>query len=292
MTLLIERAPQTAQATAISVMAIGSAAGAALCGLIATMVVPQFGWRAMFVIGGLLPFVLLPLVRIALPGDDRTVGGGPDRPAPTSGAPRRASLFAQGRWTTTLVLWAAFFLFAMPLFFLIAWLPSIGRDHGFTTGQAASATALFHLSGAIGAIVAGRLVDRIGRPAVIPIAIGAVIAVLALSQAPNGSSFLAASALSGFLVMGIQAPLCIITGESYPAAIRGLGVGSGLGVMRIGAAVSPWIGGVLMDAGLGPRSLLLLAGACVALDGTIVSLLALRTTELPLRRRQREPGRG
>src|ERR1700716_1550516 len=62
-----EFSPHRRRATMVMIMFCGFSAGAALGGLLAAVLIPQFGWRAVFVVGGAAPLLLLPILALRLP---------------------------------------------------------------------------------------------------------------------------------------------------------------------------------------------------------------------------------
>src|SRR5436305_3585447 len=57
-----EFSPHRRRATMVMVMFCGFSLGAALGGLLAAALIPQFGWRSVFVVGGAAPLLLLPII--------------------------------------------------------------------------------------------------------------------------------------------------------------------------------------------------------------------------------------
>jgi AAHS family 4-hydroxybenzoate transporter-like MFS transporter len=65
-------------------MFCGFSVGAALGGLLAAALIPQFGWRSVFVVGGVVPLLLVPILAQLLPESVRFLvltGRGPQRVA-------------------------------------------------------------------------------------------------------------------------------------------------------------------------------------------------------------------
>src|SRR5258705_3955008 len=52
--------PRRRRATMVMIMFCGCSVGAVLFGLLARAVIPQFGWRSVFVVGGVAPLLLVP----------------------------------------------------------------------------------------------------------------------------------------------------------------------------------------------------------------------------------------
>src|ERR1700675_4845458 len=65
--LTCEFSPRRRRATMVMIMFCGFSAGAALGGLLAAALIPQFGWRSVFVVGGLAPLLLVPILALRLP---------------------------------------------------------------------------------------------------------------------------------------------------------------------------------------------------------------------------------
>jgi AAHS family 4-hydroxybenzoate transporter-like MFS transporter len=59
--------PRRRRSTMVMIMFCGFSIGAALGGLLAAALIPQFGWRSVFVIGGVAPLLLVPILMVRLP---------------------------------------------------------------------------------------------------------------------------------------------------------------------------------------------------------------------------------
>ena len=62
-----EFSPHRRRATMVMIMFCGFSIGAALGGLLAAALIPQFGWRSVFVVGGVAPLLLVPILALRLP---------------------------------------------------------------------------------------------------------------------------------------------------------------------------------------------------------------------------------
>src|SRR5262249_38389556 len=65
--LVSDLAPPTAQGRLVILMAAGIPIGFTLGGLLASQLVPSFGWPAIFLLGGVLPLAMVPLLALRLP---------------------------------------------------------------------------------------------------------------------------------------------------------------------------------------------------------------------------------
>src|SRR4051812_47030989 len=80
--LTSEFSPHRRRATMVMTMFCGFSIGAALGGLLAAALIPQFGWRSVFLIGGVAPLLLVPILALKLPESVRFLtlaGEAPER---------------------------------------------------------------------------------------------------------------------------------------------------------------------------------------------------------------------
>ena len=136
----------------------GISLGAIAAGIAATQLVAPFGWRAMFVVGGVLPLVLAALLASGLPESIRFAGADREparrseavccaRSSPTwrpdddveivshhahAGRATVLDLFTDGRGVATLCLWVAFFMSLLNVYLAINWLPTSLEGFGLT----------------------------------------------------------------------------------------------------------------------------------------------------------------
>ncbi len=286
--LTSEYGPARLRATLVTVMFCGFPLGSTIGGLISTGLIANYGWESVFLVGGVLPLLLLPVLYFLLPESVRflVAKGAPEaKIAPIvkkidanasvaefieglkheqSSAAKGFSvfqLFREGRTPVTLLLWVAFFMNLLVMYFLVNWLPTLLKGAGLPLSMAILSTAILNLGGVVGAIALGRMIDRFSPYIVLGTAYAASAAFIALLAfgGTNLTVLLVGAALSGFGVVGAQIGCNALTAAVYPTNIRATGVGWALGVGRIGAIVGPLVGGVLLGAGWTPQSLILLA---------------------------------
>jgi AAHS family 4-hydroxybenzoate transporter-like MFS transporter len=259
-----------------------------------------------FVLGGVLPVILLPVLWLALPESARFLAMRQDAEArlgpiltridPSLApsifiaqvrgeAPDRTrqhfpviELFHEGRGRTTVLLWLAFFMNLLVMYFLVNWLPSLLRGLGLPLSIAIISTAVLNLGGVVGAIVLGRLIDK-REPALIlglAYAASALFIVMVAYAGANVALLLAGAALAGFGVVGGQIGLNAVAASTYPTAVRATGVGWALGVGRIGSIVGPVAGGALLALGWTSQQLILTAVIPALIAAIAVFLLRKR----------------
>jgi AAHS family 3-hydroxyphenylpropionic acid transporter len=214
-------------------------------------------WRVIFIVGGVIPLILAPLMAIGLPesAEFQRV-----RQAPQ--ALRTGSFFAlfdESRALRTLLLWAAFFLELLLLYLLLNWLPTLLVSDGFTRVQAAGAQIGFNLGGVFSAVLIGYLLGgRLRNVGVIVIFVVLPILLVSLAKLPAEYSLIASAVfLLGAAVLAAQAYLYATAPNTYPTQVRGVGVGIAVAMGRIGSIVGPKLGGRLKAMGHGPSQLLM-----------------------------------
>src|SRR3984885_3279154 len=142
--------PRRRRATMVMIMFCGFSVGAALGGFLAAALIPAFGWRAVFLLGGAVPLLLLPVLAIQLPESVRFLVLAGRTPLRVAGLLRSINpdiqvepstkfivhepalaglpvlhLFRGGRTAVTLLLWVVFFMSLLDLYFLSNWLPTV-----------------------------------------------------------------------------------------------------------------------------------------------------------------------
>jgi MFS transporter, AAHS family, 4-hydroxybenzoate transporter len=301
--LTSEFSPHRRRATMVMAMFVGFSVGAALGGLIAAALIPAFGWRSIFLIGGIAPLILVPFLALRLPESVRFLAltGQADarvaelltRVAPSAGFPAVARfgvheaklaglpvahLFSEGRTWATLVLWVVFFMSLLDLYLLSNWLPTVLNDLGASVSMAAAVGAMLQVGGVVGTFALGQFIDRFSFRALSLTYLFAAFAVAAVGFSGQ-SIVLAAIAIfcAGFCIVGGQIASNALAATYYPTMMRSTGVGWALGIGRIGSIVGPLIGGVMLARQVGADSLFL-AAAVPALIASLAAFALARIT--------------
>jgi AAHS family 3-hydroxyphenylpropionic acid transporter len=223
--------------------------GMPLGGAVASAVVlglPPGHWRWLFLIGGAAPLVIAPLMAVVLPG-----GRPPGAQAAQAEPGRIADLFADGRLSRTLILWLGFFVATLTLHLLLSWLPLLLQGRGLSKGDAALAQFAFNAGGAVAALIAGLGLDSRWRPLSVAFSVVAIPAALLLvANAPAQVAGMAAFALLlGGGILAAQVILYSVAGGLYAPNLRGTGIGSAIGVGRLGSLAGPTLAAMLLSAG-------------------------------------------
>ncbi len=298
--LVGEYTPRRLRVLMILVVTNGFNFGAMLGGFIAASMVPNFGWRSVFYVGGIIPLVIGILMILCLPESlqflvlrgkasakvaswikriDKTanVDGNTHfivREQKGKGVPI-FHLFSEGRAVGTLLLWVINFMNLLNLYFLAGWLPTIvSSSYSLRTSQLV-ATAL-QIGGVIGTFVFSWLIGRLGFIPVLSTAFFTACVSVALIGQPALSLVLLFGVvfIAGFCIVGGQGAINALAASYYPTDLRSTGVGSGLGVGRVGGIVGPYVAGALVGAAWTPREIFY-AAAIPALISAI-TMLSLR----------------
>jgi MFS transporter, AAHS family, 4-hydroxybenzoate transporter len=307
MALAGEYSPRRIRVTLMMIVSCGFTIGGVIGGLITASLIPHFGWRAVFFVGGAIPFVLGMLMWLALPesiqflifrkGDAEHIRRSLARIAPAVAIPAGhvfevaeekprgvpfIELFKDGRARVTLLLWIVNFANLLDMYFLSNWLPTVVREAGYTTSVAVYAGTALWGGGVIGTLALGRIIDRIGFTRVLITTFMLAIVTIAAIGNPTvlvsvGALFLSIF-LTGFSIIGGQPALNALAATYYPTALRSTGIGWSLGIGRIGSVVGPVLGGTLMHLQWSSASLFLAAAvpACVSLAGVFAMQLSMR----------------
>ena len=285
--LTSEFSPHRRRATMVMAMFCGFSVGAALGGLLAAALIPAFGWRSVFLLGGAAPLALaLGLIRY-LPESVRFMAltespGGRiaallAQISPTSRFPvvarfgarevalaglPVAHLFRDGRAWVTIAFWIVFFMSLLDLYLLSNWLPTVLHNLGASISVAAAISAMLQLGGVVGTFALGQFIDRFSYRALALAYLLAAVAVVGIAFSGK-SVALATIAIfcAGFCVVGGQIGANALAAHYYPTAMRSTGVGWALGVGRIGSIVGPLVGGVMLSRDMSEQALFLAAAA-------------------------------
>ena len=281
--LTAEYAPKRIRATVVAIMFLGFPLGAGAGGWIGAALIPDYGWHSLFILGGVIPLVLLPIAIFALPESIRFLVNRGDRPTTVAALLNRMArrhdfegnetftmteekrlpgfavkhLLSEGRALNTSLLWITFFSNLLIIYYLNSWLPLVLRGSGVALADSLRLGGLVSWGGIVSTLILGPIVDRIGAPVVCTVlyvlAAGFVFAI-GLSGADVTLLTITITGC-GMCVIGGQSFINVMSAILYPTAVRSTGVGWALGVGRVGAIVGPVIGGILLAEQFTPRNL-------------------------------------
>jgi len=270
--LTSEFSPQRRRATMVMAMFCGFSLGAALGGFLAAGLIPHFGWRSVFIVGGVAPLLLVPMLALKLPESVRFLAltgradarvaqllGRINPKAVVAAATRFVvhepelvgmpvlHLFRAGRTLVTLLLWVVFFMSLLDLYFLSNWLPTVLNDLGASVSEAAAIGSMLQVGGVVATFALGYIIDRFSFRALALLYFIAVFAVGAIGQLGHSVALVSmAIFVAGFCIVGGQIAANALAAGFYPTSVRASGVGWALGIGRVGSIVGPLVGGALL----------------------------------------------
>ncbi|WP_460960163.1 MFS transporter [Parasphingorhabdus pacifica] len=272
---------------AVSLNSTGYALGATVGGLVAVILLAEFGWRSVFAFGGAATSLTILLVWVRLPESlDFLVTRRPPRalervnalagrlghapvdrlPEPSTASSAGGSairrVFAPELRRPTLMLCSAFFLVMAGFYFVTSWTPTLLVEAGLSNTQGVTGGMLLNLGGIFGAALLGALAAYFALRSVLItylIATGVLLAAFIAATSSLAAAFVL-GAVIGLFVNGCVAGLYALTPTVYDAGLRTTGVGTAIGIGRIGAIAAPAVAGALLDAGWSPQSLYLAVG--------------------------------
>lgn len=256
MALASELAPPERRGRLLFLVSAGAPIGYTVGGLIASQLVPAFGWSAIFLIGGALPLVLLPLfakMLIEYRAPDCT-------PSVLRRPSRVAALFSDAFASRTVLLWVINLLSLMAIFLVVLWLPALLHATGFGTSSAVFAATMYSAGLTAGPLLMALWVDRVGMTRILTwsLALGGVcVLVTVLADLPLW--LLCFTILGAGIGGGSQAGVISLSSLVYPPDLRATGAGWALGIGRLGSILGPLLGGVVLTYGHTPRNVLIAA---------------------------------
>ncbi len=273
-TLSSEYAPDRQRNFIVGIVLAGYPIGATLSGLVAAQIIPEYGWRAMFIAAGIATIITLPLAVFILveswdwlvkkqPANalsklniilnkmgHPSVDTLPEKTDEAKKKPSVKSLFIYGRSETTLKYWLAFFMAFATLYFLVTWIPNLAHNTGLSIKLAIYAGTVFNLGAIFGTLSQGYLSQIIGlRKSIILFYVMTMILMAIFGYLEDNWIILIAFGLIGCGVSGGLIGLWITGARIYPTEIRNTGLGWAEGAGRSGAIISPTVGGALVGAG-------------------------------------------
>lgn len=299
--LASEYASNRWRSLAVSLQSTGYAIGATIGGLIAVILIGEFGWRSVFLTGGITTFIMMFVAYFVLPESlDYLTAKQPlnalerinalakklelpqiERLPETTAVSQKAKhnvaqLFVNGRSLSTLCLWMSFFLVMFGFYFVMSWTPKILSSSGMTTEQGVTVGILLSAGGIVGSALVGLISAKIRIFYVQAVFLG--LTALSILLLVNSVSILTFALIFGLclgvLVNGCVAGLYAMSPTIYDAEVRTTGVGFAIGFGRTGAIISPLVAGSFLDAGIPALSLYSYYACAFVLAIVVVLLIA------------------
>jgi putative MFS transporter len=255
--------------------------GLALAAGLSLLILPNYGWRALFLIGVIPAFILFFVRRympesvrylisrgklqeasrtvaeiekaagVAAVSDAKPAGHIPPPEVAVSPGITVLQLLTPERRRSTILSWIVSFCFFWSSNGILFMLPTILTQRGVPLSQALTFQLVQGLCGFFGYTACGFLIDRFGRRPVLFLYffIGAGFH-LWFAEALGIWSYVAIG-LVGVVNPGVYGSTGVYVGELFPTHLRATAVGWFFGIGRIGSFLAPAIVGLLLAYGLG-----------------------------------------
>ena len=278
--LVAEFAPLRRRASAVKLTILCLPLGGMLGGMLAAWVLPKFGWRGLYAVGGSLPLVFAAIMLAALPespmflarhsekwdqltrllnrmGHSIPTGSSFASPTESTATQSRSvrTLFAPLLTRETVGLWIAFFFCLGSIYLVFGWLPTMLTTRGLSIAIASTGLAAYNFGGVIGILIWAVLVPILGsRRPMLSGALACAASALALLLVPiqvHGEHWLLIFCLgiNGLLANAVQTSMYALAAHVYPTSIRATGVAYSSAMGRTGGLLASLFGSHIIQVG-------------------------------------------
>lgn len=274
-TMVAEYSSDRRRQFAISVLQSGYPVGGIIAGISSVYLLGEFGWRSIFIVGGVLSLAMIPLVYWRLPESidfllhrraanalsrinalltrmkQPTVAELPPIDTNVAAKASVAEIFSADFRGRTFAIWTSYVMVMSAWYFVLNWTPKILVDAGLSRDAGISGGMLLTVGAVLGGLTVGWLassirVSRLGAGFMLI----SVVAMTVFGRLDvNLTVMLLVAFLIGFFLAGSMISLYATLPDLYPARVRNTGTGWALGIGRLGAVVGPYLAGVLIGAG-------------------------------------------
>ncbi len=281
--------------------------GFIVCGVLALVIVPLWGWRSIFFVMTACSLFAL-VIRRGLPESPRwyasvgrmdeaektlvafeqRVEARSGRPLPmpdtTSDAahapddklPMRA-LFGRAYRKRTAMMWAVWFCTLLGYYGITTWMGKLLADAGMTTAKSIGFVVLMALWGIPGFLIASVLLEKIGRKRVIAgFIFASAVAAYVYGGATSTTELLVTGSIMQFFFFGMWSALYAYTPEVFPNRARATGCGTASAFGRAGALIGPLLIPVVLQ-GFGAEAAFAAVAVFFLLGGLIVLIFGPET---------------
>ena len=299
-TLVAEYAPLKHRNMAISTLMICYPLGAILAGVIVAWIMPVWGWRAVFLAGGLATLVIMPLLFFLLPESvhfliDRRpcdalsrvnrilarmhrppIAAMPPREVDDETPPSAVELLAPAYRRCTVLLMTAFFMCTLVVYFVLSWTPKIIIDAGMSSKLGIYGGTILNVGGIAGTLLMGYLFGLYGlRRVLVSIYLLQAALMIVFAYVVGGPVYLVlliAGLLGGCTHAGIVG-LYTCSAWLFPTRLRSTGLGWAIGLGRSGAVIGPYLAGLLMSFGWSREAYFIVMGTPILLAALAVWMI-------------------
>ncbi|AKN32247.1 major facilitator transporter [Clostridium carboxidivorans P7] len=272
-TLVSEFSPAKSRGRMVVLLESFWAWGWIAASLIAYLLIPVYGWRIGFFLGG-VPALYAAYLRKGIPESPRYLeqkgyfeeaneivskmeqqaGITSNRSTVSNKVKKRKNITLSELWSKdyirrTFVLWTLWLGINFGYYGFVLWTPTLLMGKGFSLVKGFQFTLIMSIAQLPGYYSAAYLIESIGRKAVLVAYLsGTAVAAYLFSQAASVTNVIVYGCLLYFFSLGAWGAVYAYTPEVYPTRVRGRGVGSAAAVGRIGAIAAPYIVGLVYQS--------------------------------------------
>ena len=277
--LAAEYSPDKYRALSVAIVTAGYPTGAMMTSVVAGYILPEYGWRMMFLFGGvvtvsmvIVAWLMIPeslkyliekkpnnalekinkiLLKLNAPSINELPPSNNDKEVTVSMIGNMRMLLSPKFRRLSLMLWTSFFCAFGTLYFLMSWIPKLMENAGYDMAVGRDAFLLFNLGGVIGIYLLGILsVKWKLTNLILNLSLVSAVSMIIFALVPNQLNILfILILLIGILQQSAFTGLYGVAAKAYPTEIRSTGVGWAIGLGRSGAVVGPAVAGYLILAG-------------------------------------------
>ena len=280
-TLASEYVPRRQRPFAVTLTIVCIPLGGFVAAELAARIIPAYGWRSLFLVGGIVPLVLAAILWKVLPESPRFLAQrrerwpeltrlltriGHDVPAgveyvetaaPGAQPAKKASigdLFAPLFARDTAGLWGSFFFCLMVNYVAIQLVPAMLSGAGFTQPAASRGLTMVNIGGVIGAVVGALVIQRLGsRVTMLGMSLAAVACSIVMAgmrlDPADAFALMGMFLVTGGLLNAVQTTMYALAANVYPTGIRSTGVGTAVAFGRIGNVLAVYVGNYALVQG-------------------------------------------
>lgn len=269
---------------ALAIVSFGYPVGEAIMPLMAVALIQGLGWRASWLVAGLIMLLgLAPLLWVLL-AKERTPAGTEAAEPPALGLgdrhwTRGQAVRSRAFWLIAPALLSPSFIVTVVFFFPAL----IASSKGWTLEAWAASYSIYALTSVVASFAGGYAIDRFDARAMLPfyqLPMAAALGALFLAEGVAGMAVTMAllGCTSGIVATTHSALLAELFGAKHLGAIKAMGHA----VMVVGSALGPFVVGALLDLGLSfaAQSLGMIAFIMALSIGMLAAQPALRVSAL------------
>lgn len=268
LSLAAANAPSHRKDIFISVLWACFPLGGLIGGLLNGWLVADYGWRTMFIVGGIVPLALAPIiVFFAREMKPQEQIANISRPAILSALRRDARLRSQTIRSSII-----FFIVFGALAALVLWMPTIMVTAGFGVVDGGRILSCHALGATVSMAAAGALIRRWRSRIITTGLFASVLLLIVLATSITNYPAVALSMTTLGITLGVTASGMISKASSaFPENLRSSGLGLSIAVGRFGQILLPTVvGWLIMKTGSPTFAILALAISAMFAGGTSV----------------------